>query len=90
MTRFFAAAAAAGVLAVCLASPSQAQTVRDKATCTQAVADARTSAADAQVNDKTRGEINDMIRIAEHLCGEANFVYAETLLSIARGMGAQE
>ena len=67
-----------------------AATVTNKKTCVQAVADAREGLAGASIAEKTRSDVDDMIRISEHLCGEANFVYAETLLAIARGMTAEE
>ena len=64
--------------------------VTSKPTCLQAVADARDALAAAAISEKARTEAADMVRISEHLCGEANFVYAETLLAIARGMAAEE
>lgn len=66
------------------------QTVRDKKTCEQAVVDARTAVADGDVSDKVRAEANELVRISEHLCTQGNFVYAESLLQMARGMVAGE
>lgn len=82
-------ATAAALIAI-LASPSFAQVVRDKKTCEQAVADAREAAQAATVSARAKQEIEELIRISAHLCTQANFVYAESLLGIARGMAAQE
>lgn len=67
-----------------------AQTVTDKASCTQAVADAKQGLADATVGPKAKTEVEDLIRISDHLCTQANFAYVERLLQIARGMTAGE
>ena len=75
---------------IALALPVSAATVTSKKTCAQAVEDAKQSAASASVTAKTKGEINELIRVSEHLCTQANFVYAESLLAIARGMSAEE
>ncbi len=73
------------------ATPAMAQVVKDKKTCIQAVEDAKKKAtADAAVVPKTRAEAGDLVRISEHLCTQANFVYAERLLGIVRGMTAGE
>ncbi len=78
-----------GLLAFAPVSAS-AQVVTDKKTCLQAVADAREASSTAAVSEKIQAEVADLIRISEHLCTQANFVYAERLLAIARGMTAQE
>ncbi|MGF1554318.1 MAG: hypothetical protein ACFBWO_17715 [Paracoccaceae bacterium] len=72
------------------ATLAPAQVVQDKASCQQAVADAKEGRDAASVSESVRAEVDDLVRIAEHLCGEANFVYAERLLAIARGMTAEE
>lgn len=64
--------------------------VVDKASCVQAVEDAKTARNEGDVSQAVKVEVDDLLRIAEHLCGEANFVYAERLLAIARGMVAGE
>jgi len=69
---------------------STAQVVTSKKTCIRAVADAREASADAAISQKAKSQVEDLIRISEHLCTQANFVYAERLLAIARGMAAQE
>ncbi|WP_425406281.1 hypothetical protein [Hwanghaeella sp.] len=71
-------------------TPVSAQVVQDKKTCVQAVQDAKQATADASITDKARAEANDLVRISEHLCTQANFVYAERLLAIVRGMTAGE
>lgn len=73
-----------------LAAPAMAQTVRDKKTCMQAIEDVKSGREDAAVVAKTLAEADDLIRIAEHLCTQGNFVYADTLLQLARGMLANE
>lgn len=80
---------AVGLLALTPVSAS-AQVVTDKKSCLQAVADAREASDAAAISEKARNEIADLVRISEHLCTQANFVYAERLLAIARGMAAQE
>ena len=85
-----AAILTAALSSIAFALPATAATVTSKKTCTQAVEDAKQSAASASVTAKTKGEINELIRVSEHLCTQANFVYAESLLAIARGMAAEE
>lgn len=81
---------AAAAAIVFSAGSASAQVVRDKKTCQQAVEDAKKATAEASVTDKARAEAADLVRISEHLCTQANFVYAERLLAIARGMTAGE
>ena len=87
MKRLAILALAAAALA---AAPAGAQVVKDKPTCEQAVADAKEGLATASVGARSQTEAEDMIRIAGHLCTQANFVYAERLLEIVRGMTASE
>lgn len=70
--------------------PASAQVVKDKKSCVLAVEDAKKATAAAAVTEKVRASADDMVRISEHLCTQANFVYAERLLAIVRGMTAQE
>lgn len=79
-------------LALCVApvAPALSETVTDKKTCLQAVSDARASNEESAVSAKVKEEVSNMIQIADHLCTQANFVFAERLLGIARGMTAQE
>lgn len=86
MKRIVVVALAAAVLA----APAAAQVVRDKETCQQAVADAKQGLAESAIATRPMEEAVEMIRIAEHLCTQANFVFAERLLEIARGMTASE
>ena len=72
------------------AMPAMAQVVKDKKTCLQAVEDAKNATAVALITEKSRAEAGDLVRISEHLCTQANFVYAERLLGIVRGMTAGE
>lgn len=81
---------ALAALSLLTAAPAMAQTVRDKKTCIRAVEDAKSARADATIAAKTMAEADDLIRIAEHLCTQGNFVYADTLLQLARGMLASE
>ena len=90
MKRYLIASVAAAALFALALNAATAATVTSKKTCLQAVADAREGLAAASIAQKTHDEVADMIRISEHLCGEANFVYAETLLAVARGMTAEE
>ena len=87
MRKTIVLALAAAALA---AAPATAQVVKDKATCEQAVKDAKEGLATASVGAKSYKEAEDMVRISEHLCTQANFVYAERLLEIVRGMTASE
>ena len=87
MTRLATLALAAAALA---ASPAGAQVVKDKPSCEQAVKDAEEGLRTASVGARSQSEAEDMIRIATHLCTQANFVYAERLLEIVRGMTASE
>ena len=82
---------AATVAAVALsAGAASAQVVHNKKTCLQAVEDVKKANTDSAITAKARASVDDLIRISEHLCTQANFVYAERLLAIARGMTAQE
>lgn len=90
MNRVLKAVLPAVAVVALTVSAVPAQVVMSKKTCVQAVVDARGALNEASVSDKTKKEVEDMIRVSEHLCGEANFVYAETLLAIARGMVAEE
>ena len=72
------------------AAPAAAQVVKDKPSCAQAVTDAREGLATASIGARPQKEAEDMVRIADHLCTQANFVYAERLLEIVRGMTASE
>lgn len=90
MIRSVTAICAGVLISVLVANPASAQVVRDKKTCSQAVADAREARNEAAVSNKIKAEIDELIRVADHLCGQANFVYAESLLQIARGMAAGE
>lgn len=84
----------AAPLALALAGPAAAQknqpVVSDKASCEQAVKDATAARNGADVSEKVKTEVDEMLKIAEHLCTQANFVYAEQLLAISRGMVAGE
>ncbi|MDW3206591.1 MAG: hypothetical protein R8L07_13740 [Alphaproteobacteria bacterium] len=80
----------AALLLVAPVVSASAQTVTDKKTCLQAVADARASNEESAVSAKVKEEVASMVQIADHLCTQANFVFAEKLLGIARGMTAQE
>lgn len=73
-----------------LAVPALAQVVRDKESCRQAVEDAKQALSEAQIGEQSVAKAEDLIRISTHLCEEANFVYAEKLLAISRGMTAAE
>ena len=90
MKAIAAALFGAAFLVATLPLAASAAVVTSKPTCIQAVADAKEGLGGASVSQKIQAEVADMIRISEHLCGEANFVYAETLLAIARGMTAEE
>ena len=83
-------ALALAALTLLTAAPVMAQTVKDKKTCLRAVEDAKGAQGDATIGKKTMAEAEDLIRIAEHLCTQGNFVYADTLLQLARGMLASE
>ena len=87
MKKLVLATAALSLLAT---APVAAQTVRDKKSCMRAVEDAKGMREDSAVTGKFLAQADDLVRIAEHLCGEGNFVYAETLLQLARGMLANE
>ena len=87
MKRLAILALAAAAVAV---APAGAQVVKDKPSCEQAVKDAEEGLATASVGARSQQEAADMIRIATHLCTQANFVYAERLLEIVRGMTASE
>lgn len=76
--------------ATMFAYPATGQVVRDKESCQQAITDAEQGLAEAQIGARAHDEAADLIRIAKHLCTEANFVYVETLLEIARGMTVGE
>ncbi|RVU34920.1 hypothetical protein EOI86_18980 [Hwanghaeella grinnelliae] len=70
--------------------PASAQVVQNKKTCFQAVEDAKQANQESAISEKAHADVAELIRVSEHLCTQANFVYAESLLAIARGMTAQE
>lgn len=72
------------------AATRNAPTVFDKPSCARAVTDARDAAAASQVSEKVQADVAELIRVSDHLCTQGNFVYAENMLQIARGMVAEE
>ena len=87
MRRFAVASAVAAAL---VTGAAHAQVVKDKKSCEQAVADAKQALSEATIGPKAIAEAEDLIRISEHLCTQANFVYVEKLLAISRGITAAE
>lgn len=85
----FIALAMAGMFFLA-AEPAFAQVVKDKKSCLRAVEDVRGAREDSGTTGKSLAEADDLVRIAEHLCTQGNFVYANTLLELARGMLANE
>ena len=43
-----------------------------------------------RIGDKAEADVRKMIEIATHLCDQGNFVYAGTLMELARGYMASE
>lgn len=42
------------------------------------------------IGKKAQAQVDELPEIATHLCDQGNFKYAETLISLARGMLASE
>ena len=61
------------------------------AQCKQALEDAKTARAnEPDIGDKSGKVFDNIIALAEQRCAEKEFVYADQLLNIARGMVASE
>ena len=62
--------------------------VADKASCERAVREVRAERDYADITNKLKTELDEMLAIAGELCSRGKFSSAERLLSIARGMVA--
>ncbi len=74
-----------------LSGPAVAQQMTEKQKCAQAVADVRNVMENESTpGEKARKRVEELLEISTHLCEQANFRYAETLLQLARTMVASE
>lgn len=70
--------------------PAQAAVVFDKPSCTRALADAVQARNAAQVSNKIRGQLDEMIRSSEELCLKNDYAGADRMMELVRGMAAEE
>ena len=85
------ASAALFAFAVVQASSVSASMISTPAQCKQALEDAKSARADQPaIGDKSAKVFDSIIALAEERCAEKEFVYADQLLNIARGMVAFE
>ena len=61
-----------------------------KDACVRGVEDARDAYAKRDIGEKASMQVQQMIEISAHLCEQGNFLYAEELLAMVRGMLATE
>lgn len=77
--------------AVVQAFPLSASMINNPVQCKQAIEDAKTARADEpDIGDKSGKVFDEIVAMAEQRCAEKEFVYADQLLNIARGMVASE
>ncbi len=89
-TILFASAALIAFVVV-QASSVSASMITTPAQCKQALEDAKTARTnEPDIGDKSGKVFDDIIALAEQRCAEKEFVYADQLLNIARGMVASE
>ena len=77
-------------LAAMVAAPAYAQTITDKKQCERALADAQEVRANSDAGAKANEEADKLLEVAAHLCGQGNFVYAQDVLEVIRGILATE
>lgn len=90
MTKFGLALFLATALVTATGAQATSAVVTDKKSCARAVADAQEALNEASLVVKTQKQVDNLIQISTHLCTQANFVFADRLLGIARGMSAEE
>ena len=83
----------AGVLAVALGSGAMAQPLAERQKClsnVQDVLDMQSSSEFPNIGEIAQGEVDELVEIATYLCENANYLYANQLLEIVRGMLVSE
>lgn len=70
--------------------PAAAQGISDKDSCTQGVSDAQNMRKASDAGAKANAEADNLIEVAEHLCQQGNFVYAEKVLGAVRALLSTE
>ena len=88
MNKYLIAALLVG--AVVLSNPAVAQTIADKDSCALGIADVEKMRASSDAGAKANQQADDLIEVATHLCGQANFVYAEKVLGAIRALLSTE
>ncbi len=89
-TILFASAALMAFVVVQSSSVSAAM-ISNPAQCKQALEDAKTARTnEPDIGDKSGKVFDEIIALAEQRCAEKEYVYADQLLNIARGMVASE
>ena len=89
-TALFASAALMAFVIV-QASPVSALIITTPAHCKQALEDAKMARTnEPDIGEKSGKVFDEIIALAEQRCAEKEFVYADQLLNIARGMVASE
>ena len=91
MTRFLFVAVAVLAFVAMPAQAAKRMTEKDK--CLQSVADVVEMAQSEEtpgIGKKAQAQVDELLEIATHLCDQGNFKYAESLVSLARGMLASE
>ncbi len=73
-----------------LTAPAHAQTILSRAECTKALTEAKEARSKSDSGPKANKEADELLEVAEHLCGQGNFVYAGNVLAVVRGILATE
>ena len=73
-------------LVAAVAMPTFAEAQTEKQKCTQSVEDVRKMRASSDAGPRANKEADELIEVAQHLCTQGNFVYADKLMEVARGL----
>jgi hypothetical protein len=71
-------------LAFALATPAAAADITTKKACEAAGNDVRKQRESSDAGAKQNEQADEMIRVADHLCTQGNFVYAESVMTVIR------
>lgn len=77
-------------LTAMVGAPAYAQTITNKKECARTLADAREARANSDSGAKANEEADKLLEVAEHLCEQGNFVYAQEVMEVIRGILATE
>ena len=78
-------------LVFALAAPAAAATdINTKKSCETAVNEVRKQRETSDAGPKQNAQADEMIRVADHLCTQGNFVYATSVMTVIRTLLATE